>query len=142
MITELLKLHEGSKKRGDKHILYKCTADKNTIGYGRNLDANGLSEDEALYLLANDLRKAQREVDAGLPWFKDLDEVRKAVLIDMCFNLGWQGLSKFRFTLGLVEKREYGKASEAMLQSLWAKQVKGRARRLAEMMKTGEWPSL
>ena len=64
-----------------------------------------------------------------------------AVLIDMCVNLGLGGLATFRRTLSLVEDGRYEEASEQMLKSLWASQVKTRAVRLAAMMKTGEWPS-
>jgi lysozyme len=32
---------------------YHCSAGKLTIGVGRNLEVNGISEDEAMYLLEN-----------------------------------------------------------------------------------------
>ena len=58
----------------------------------------------------------------------------------MAFNLGVQGLLKFRNTLGMVRDGDYDGAARGMLASLWARQVKGRATRLADQMRTGRAP--
>ncbi len=79
--------------------------------------------------------KAQAE--AALPWFSALDPVRRDVLADMAFNLGVASLLQFRSTLAAVQRGDYAAASEGMLASLWARQVGGRARVLAEQMRTG-----
>lgn len=61
----------------------------------------------------------------------------------MAFNLGVgvpggkKGLLGFKNTLGMIERGEYA-AADGMLRSLWAKQVKGRAIRLANTMRTGQ----
>ena len=57
----------------------------------------------------------------------------------MAFNLGVNGLLGFRKTLALIEAGDYTKASVEMLDSKWARQVKGRATRLSEQMRTGKW---
>jgi len=74
-----------------------------------------------------------------LPWFTELDEVRQAVLVDMGYNLGIDGLLKFKRTLGSVESGNYANAAIQMLESKWATQVGHRAERLSDMMETGEW---
>jgi lysozyme len=73
--------------------------------------------------------------------FIDLDPVRQAVLINMCFNLGIKGLLKFKHMLEAIGAQDWQMASLAMMNSLWATQVKGRADELARMMATGEWPA-
>jgi lysozyme len=133
-LTEMLVDHEGLRLKP-----YRCTAGKLTIGVGRNLDDRGLSPDEALYLLRNDIEISRTELSGAFPWFAKLDPVRQAVLIDMHVNLGLGTLSKFVITLGLIKTGRYDEAASEMLDSAWSRQVGRRARRLAEMMRTGEW---
>jgi lysozyme len=136
-LEQLLTLHEGKRNKP-----YKDTVGKTTIGIGRNLDDKGLSDSEVLYLFRNDLQQHSKEVEQAFPWVSGLDTARRAVLIDMCFNMGIGGLSQFKRTLELIRNGEYEKAAVAMLQSKWATQVGNRAKRLSEMMRTGSWPKL
>lgn len=118
---------------------YKDTVGKLTIGIGRNLDDVGISHDEALVLLNNDIDKASAQVRTQLPWSIGLDDARVAVLVNMCFNLGIAGLLGFHNTLSLIQSGNYTAAADAMLQSKWASQVGPRAARLAEQMRTGQY---
>ena len=109
-----------------------------TIGIGRLIDARkggGITRDEAQVLLRNDIARVEREVRARWPWFDRLDESRQNVLLNMAFNLGTAGLAKFTATLACVERGDYDGAAAQMLRSLWAKQVKARATRLAAQMR-------
>ena len=133
-LHSMIEMHEGKKYKP-----YRDTVGKLTIGIGRNLDDRGLSEDEVQLLFSNDVRIATEELERAFPWTRSLDEVRKAVLIDMSFNMGLPVLSQFKNTLSLIERGEYEKAAVAMLQSKWATQVGNRAKRLSEMMRTGVW---
>jgi lysozyme len=126
-------LHEGKRFKP-----YKDTVGKLTIGVGRNLTDVGLSEDEINYLLVNDLKKVEDQLDNNLPWWKDLDVIRQRVLIDMAFNMGIRGLLGFTNTLKAVHEMRWNAAAEGMRQSKWAKQVGNRAKRLAQMMETGK----
>jgi lysozyme len=122
---------------------YKDTVGKLTIGIGRNLDDVGISHDEALVLLNNDIDKASAQVRTQLPWTVGLDDARLAVLVNMAFNMGigdqTHGLLAFHNTLALIQSGNYTAAADAMLQSKWAKQVGARAARLAEQMRTGQY---
>jgi lysozyme len=132
---DLLKKHEGLRLKP-----YRCSAGKLTIGYGRNLDDVGISEEEAEMLLLNDLLTANIEVENRFVWFEDLDEVRKAVVVNMIFNLGIARFSAFKKTISLIEEGSYSEAAQEMLDSRWANQVGSRANELSEMMRTGLWP--
>lgn len=134
----MLLVHEGKKR-----FVYRCTSNALTIGVGRNIDPNkggiGLSDDEILYMLRNDIKRVYDELDSNLPWFKDLDDVRQDVLSDMCFNMGISRLLNFRKMLAAVELGLYDRASDELLNSKYAEQVKGRALKLARMMKEGKY---
>lgn len=118
---------------------YKCTAEKLTIGVGRNLDDRGISEDEAKYLLENDIAIVERELLERQPMVSMLDSVRQRVLVDMGFNLGLPTLMKFQNMWDAIEDENWEEAAEQMLDSRWARQVGRRATRLADAMATGEW---
>lgn len=132
-LRDMLIEHEGLRLKP-----YQCPAGKLTIGVGRNIEDNGISRDEAMLLLDNDIARCRREL-SSLPWFAGLGEVRQAVLIDMNFNLGLNRFMGFRKTLVAVAAGDYTLASKEMIDSTWAKQVGARADRLARMMRTGEW---
>jgi len=127
--------HEGLKLKP-----YKDTVGKLTIGVGRNLDDRGITEDEALYMLDNDIRILEEELDRVLPWWRELDDVRQEVLLNMAFNLGVPKLLRFENFLRALREGNYAQASEEMLNSLWRQQVGRRAKELAIAMRNGDYP--
>jgi lysozyme len=135
MTSRMLKLHEGVRLKP-----YTDTVGKLTIGVGRNLDDRGITQEESDYLLSNDISAVWVSLLSRLEGFSRLDTVRQAVLLDMAFNLGADGLLKFRKTLVLVSSGQYAEAAIEMLNSEWARQVGRRAQRLSQMMRSGEWP--
>lgn len=126
------------EEEGMKLKPYRCPAGKLTIGVGRNLEDKGLSNEEALFLLQNDIIEAVKELKKAFLFFDSLNETRQIVLIDMCFNLGINGLKKFKKMIKALENQDFSLASKEMLSSYWAKQVGARARSLALLMETGE----
>jgi lysozyme len=130
-----LRLHEGERLKP-----YRCTAGKLTIGVGRNLEDRGITAQEAAYLLGNDITSTQAALLKALPWVGTLDDVRQRVLIDMAFNMGLGTLLTFRRTLAAVQAGQYQQAAAMMLESRWAGQVGQRAKRLSQMMATGQDP--
>ncbi len=129
LLTQL-EVHEGFRDKP-----YKDIEGNLTIGFGRNLDSNPLSYDEALYLLENDIDKA---VDAlkHYTWYQHLSDVRQRVVVDMVFNLGIAGFARFKKTIGYIEAGKFKEAATEMLDSKWAQQVGVRAKRLSKMMAT------
>lgn len=113
-----------------------------TIGIGRLIDkrkGGGLSNSEIDLLLANDIAAKSEELFAQLPWARDLDPARRAVLLGMAFQMGTAGLLGFRNTLAMVERKDFEGAARGMLQSRWAAQTPARAHRMAEQMRAGAW---
>lgn len=116
---------------------YRDTVGKLTIGIGRNLTDRGISKDEALLMLNNDIDQVQGQLDTSLPWWRTLSDARQRVLANMAFNMGINSLLGFKTTLSLIQAGKFEDAATNMLRSLWAQQVGSRATRLAKMMKDG-----
>ena len=125
-------------EEGFRQFPYEDTTGNLTIGFGRNLDTKGISHDEALKLLENDMLEAEREVWKSCPWYNALSEVRKIVILDMVFNLGIEKFSEFRGMIAAIQEGNFAEAAEHMRHSLWETQVGKRADRLADMMETNE----
>jgi lysozyme len=141
--ADRLKLRAAVKEaEGFRGQMYTDSEGFWTIGFGRLIDPSKgghITTDEAEYLLANDLKRAELQCES-LPVYHELSPVRQAVLIEMCFNLGLEGLKGFKRTLRAISEQDYDEAAVYMLESKWARQVGRRAVRLSEQMKTGQWP--
>lgn len=120
---------------------YKDTVGVWTIGYGHTGPdiKPGLvwNQGKAESALIEDVKEHNAKLLKALPWIKNLDPVRRRALQNMAFNLGVDGLLGFKNTLEAVRTGRYNQAASGMLNSKWAKQVKGRAVRLAQEMLTG-----
>lgn len=134
LLVDMIKEHEGLRLKP-----YRCTADKLSIGYGRNLDDRGITLEEADFMLRNDIQLCYHELDC-FSWFRDLDEIRQYALVDLCFNLGLPSLLTFRKALAAMAEANYDKAADEFLDSKWAKQdvPEWRSKRVTEIIRTGE----
>ena len=141
--------HEGAKRAPDgTHVAYRCPAGALTIGYGHNLDAlpllgldelSCISEAQARKILIADAAVFAAALDKEIPWWRRLNAPRQAVLLNMAFNMGVDGLLKFKNTLRAVREMRWKDARDGMLASKWAGQVGRRASELAAQMLTGGW---
>jgi len=113
---------------------YRCTAGKLTIGCGRNLDDRGISRDEALYMLGNDISIALKDLDAVIPEWRLLDEKRARALANMCFQLGRVRFCQFTKMLDAIRKHDFAEAGREARDSLWYRQVPARAERVVKML--------
>lgn len=120
---------------------YKDTTGKCTIGYGRNCQDNGINKSEAMLMLQNDIHSARADVEKLCEYYGverwRLGYARLEALVNMAFNIGIGRLGGFKRMWAALAKYDYDEAANEMLDSKWAKQVKGRADELAEQMRTG-----
>lgn len=116
---------------------YHCTAGRLTIGVGRNLEDIGISAEEANVLLGNDVSRVCTELDAHLPWWRQMSERRQRALANMAFNLGIGRLLDFRKMITALAAGQYDEAARQALASKWAAQVGTRAKQLAQMIEEG-----
>ena len=133
---------------------YRCSMGKLTIGIGRNLEDNplnfeekkalgdymhGITENGAKMLLRNDINRCVEELKNTIKGFDELEGDRQYALLDMCFQLGINGLKKFRIMRRAIENKDFNRAYEACLKSKYAKQVPLRAKRIAGAIRYGVW---
>lgn len=130
-IVEDIKKHEGFESK-----VYKCTEGYDTIGYGFAIKDLILDKDIADLILMKKLNKMLQRITIAFPWFKDVDNTAKGVIVNMCYQLGLLGFSKFKKTIYLLETEQYEEASVEMLDSLWAKQTPTRAKELSETLRS------
>lgn len=122
---------------GWRAFAYTDTVGKLTIGYGRNLADVGISLAEGRVLLDNDINAALSALAQKLPWFETLDATRQLVLVNLCFNMGIDGLLKFQHMLTALKIGDYETAAHELESSRWYSQVGHRGPRLVAMLKTG-----
>ena len=149
-----IKIHEGLRRE-----VYMDTTGNRTVGVGFNLErmdapsrlqhvgashheivtgGSLLTEDQINEMLMADIKDAERAAIDLVSNYEELNDVRQRVVVDMIFNLGARGFSKFVNTRKYISRGEFVKAADNMMRSLWARQVKGRARILSDMMRFGE----
>ena len=120
---------------GYRARIYTDTVGVRTIGYGCALDI-GWPEPFAAAVAKLQIEAAELECEA-FDWYRDLDPMRQSVVIEMVFNLGMAKFQGFRHLIDAISRKDYATAAREMLSSLWARQVKGRAIRLAHIIETG-----
>jgi len=134
-LSDQLIIHESLETHA-----YTCSANAITIGVGRNIDPNnglGITEDEARYLLKNDINRVESELQAAYGWFSGLDDARKEAVVNMVFNLGLTRFSQFKKTIAYIEQGQYDQAGAEALSSRWAEQVGQRAIDVANQLASG-----
>ena len=130
--------------------VYKCPAGFDTIGYGRNIEANPLSVEEKAKLvdgkvskelaqewLEQELGRCYDACNKAFAWFKDLDPKRAGAIVDMAYNMGLGTLKTFKNSLGFMERKDYKGAAENFRKSRWYAQVKRRGVRITEIIERG-----
>ena len=132
----LIEHHEGRRKS-----MYQCTAGKNTIGVGHNLDANPISDAAINQILDDDYRATLKTLNSNIPFAGGLDWVRQAALVDLVFNMGIGTLLTFTHTLDALEKLDFEAAADGLKDSKWFHQVGMRGPRIVAMIRTGQWPA-
>lgn len=141
-LRETIKRHEGTgpvtKVGGELRFMpYRDSVGLESIGYGRNLDHNGINEIEAEVMLDHDIARAVGDVRFIVGNFAALSDRRQEVVVNMLFNLGRTRFLKFKHFLLALAAEEYDKAADEMLLSKWAEQVGARATELSDWMRAG-----
>jgi len=129
-IAKMIKVHEGYEP-----TVYYDTRGIPTGGWGHAfLIGSPIPPNVANTYFKLDMKAALDDyATLGL----DLDPVRRAVVIDMLFNLGLYRLKKFEKMLAALRRHDYETAALEMMDSKWFKQVGIRARELVVMMHEG-----
>lgn len=146
MALELVKESEGFME-----FPYYCPAGKLTQGYGRNLEAHPLSELEKRSLnpdgsvseiiaeqwAMKELIECEFRLKDNII-YKNQSPIRKAVLLDMCFNIGYAGLMKFKKMWFALGNKDYAEASRQAKDSAWYTQVGNRGKRNVKILASNQ----
>lgn len=134
-----LKRHEGCRLKP-----YQDTEGVWTNGYGhtKGITKNSpvITQDQAEEWLREDIQDALADAKRLISNYNDLSLVRKSVVVNMAFNLGYHRFKKFKNTILYIESEQWSSAAMGMLNSLWARQVGQRATELAARMSSNTIP--
>ena len=132
-----VKKHEGYRNK-----VYLDTLGKRTVGVG-HLCVEDFWEDDKEYeekilmtILEHDLQTAIKAAKDLMSenGCNDIDEIAEELIIEMIFQLGKTGVSKFRNMWKHLSAFEYSSAASEMLDSRWAKQTPNRAQAMSAQM--------
>lgn len=147
-VYKRLEKHEGFRSKK-----YKCSANRWTIGIGHNLEAreftpeekkalgdweNGITRNGALMLLRNDITLCLNDLKK-LGFWHYLDDERQYALLDMAFQMGYDGLCKFKKMLEAIRVKDYPEAARQCFDSAYGQQTPVRAKRIAVLLKSAKW---
>ena len=118
------------QEEGFSGTVYKCTEGFDTVGYGTKLP---LTKEESELILNHRLNQTKAQLTSYL---YDLDIKQEAwdILFNMAYQLGVNGVLKFKKMIEALRSKDYKEASKQGLDSLWAKQTPNRANRLMKRM--------
>lgn len=119
-----------ARAEGLRLMPYRCPAGKLTIGWGHNIEDNGISLTIAEQLLREDLANARKELSNNFVWLASVSYVWQEILTDMCFNLGITRLKTMKRFLSALAQKDYNTALAEMIDSAWFEQVGCRSKML------------
>ena len=129
-LKESIKKHEGYVG-----IVYKDSLGIDTIGYGFAIKDLELDEDICDIILDRKLKDLESRIKIKFDWYKYMPPEIKNVVMEMCYQLGVTGVSKFKKTIAYLRNEQWEEASVEMLDSLWAKQTPNRAKEMSNRVK-------
>ena len=134
-LLQSVKKHEGYRNK-----VYLDTLGKRTVGVG-HLCVEDFWEDDKEYdeeflmnILKDDLKNAIEGAERLLKDCPVLDDLAKEIIIEMVFQLGETGVSKFKNMIKALKIPDYQTAAIEMLDSKWAKQTPNRAQNMSSEM--------
>ncbi|MDT8337580.1 MAG: glycoside hydrolase family protein [Sulfurimonas sp.] len=125
-------IEEIMKNEGFVGTVYKDTLGFDTIGYGTKLP---LVKEEAALILEYRLKAKIKELETKEPFVNKLPLEKQEILAEMCYQMGVNGVLKFKKMWAALKEFDYEAASVQMLDSRWAEQTPNRAMKLSQMMR-------
>ena len=135
-VKNRIKKHEGFVAK-----VYLDSLGKATIGYGHLLTEDDDFEEGIIYdkdileeLFDKDFNKAKQGMEE-LVGTLDIAMAAKGIIIEMVFQLGKTGVSKFKNMFAALNEYDYTRAAEEMLNSAWYRQTPSRCEELSNLMR-------
>ena len=118
-LLERVKEHEGFRSK-----VYKCTEGFDTIDY-----------EFAIKDLVEKLDALIKRVKDKFSWLENAPQEVEDVLVEMSYQMGVSGVSKFKNALKYMEHNNWTRAAEEMLDSKWHRQTPNRAKELSSIIR-------
>jgi lysozyme len=135
-VKNRIKKHEGFVAK-----VYLDSLGKQTIGYGHLLTEEDDFVEGVIYdkdileaLFDKDFNKAKQGMEE-LVGTLDIAMAAKGIIIEMVFQLGKTGVSKFKNMFAALNEYDYTRAAEEMLNSAWYRQTPSRCEELSNLMR-------
>ena len=126
-----IKHHEGYRSR-----VYQCTEGYDTIGYGFAIKDLEMDEDIAEEILIRKVEKLIKRVRSKFDWLDSVPREVQGVLVEMSYQMGLSGVSKFKKALHAMQMFQWKLAATELLDSRWAKQTPNRAKELSDIIRS------
>lgn len=126
-----LKNNEGFSSR-----VYEDHLGIETVGYGFTIKDLQLPEGVASTILRIIVLNRVIDIHNRFEWFSLMPSEVQSVVVEMCYQLGIFGFSRFKKTIRYLKQRRWVDAADEMLDSKWAKQTPARAERLSEEVRS------
>ena len=130
-LLKRIKHHEGFRSK-----VYKCTEGYDTIGYGFAIKDLVMSEGMAEEILIEKLTDLMSKVRKRFDWLDSVPREVQGVIIEMSYQMGVSGVSKFKKALHAMQMFQWEKAADELLDSRWAKQTPNRAKELSDIVRS------
>ena len=115
-LLDSIKQHEGFRSK-----VYQCSNGFDTIGFGAAIKDLEIDENIAEHILINQVHKLEKRVAETFSWYDRCPDIIKDVVVEMCFQIGVSGFSKFKKTIQYASNKDWINMSIEMLDSKWAK---------------------
>ena len=125
-LIERIGVNEGFRSKP-----YKCSEGVWTIGHG----LTWITEEESLSILSGRISELHLKLSEDLDWYDRMPPEVKGVIIEMCYQIGYAGVMKFKKMIANMKDINWKGAADEMLDSLWARQTPERANRLADIVR-------
>tara|TARA_R110002110_G_scaffold94550_1_gene244982 strand:+ start:61 stop:468 length:408 start_codon:yes stop_codon:yes gene_type:complete len=123
------------KHEGFSSVVYKCTAGYDTIGYGKRIKYLQVTEEQSTEWLEEDLENLKYTLSGKYDWFLPAPQEVKDIVMNISYQLGVSGFSKFRKTIKYIANKDYEMCAVEMLDSKWAREdTPRRAKELSDRM--------
>ena len=149
-INDIQSVKFTAQHEGFVNHVYRDSEGYRTIGYGFNIDSGrfsqdqvnrwitqGITKEEAEAVLSEELGKTKEKL-LQYDWYNKLDPIRQGAILDMSYNMGIGWVDKFPKAMSALKSGDYETAANEILDSTYARQTKGRAQEIAELIRYGE----
>jgi len=135
-LKEEIKLCEGYVPK-----IYKCSEGFDTIFYGHKITPDDDYESDIEYTKEEGEKVFEEDFNRTLQAAerligeRNINYIAKEVIVNMVYQIGEGGVSKFKNMFAAIEEEDYVEAAAQMLDSRWHIQTPGRCQELANMMR-------